>query len=89
MRVTAGATVCLPRFAPYPRYGTVVRQLDEGHVLVTQVQCGDPRCATEHHHADTVWPVAGLEDAHAYQGRAAWEWGRMNSPNAVLFDKAA
>lgn len=89
MCVTVGAMVCLPRFSPYPRYGKVVRQLDDQHVLVTQVQCGDPRCASEHQHSDAVWRIEELEDAHAYQGRAAWEWGRMNSPNAILLDEAA
>lgn len=89
MHVSEGSWVCLPRFAPYPRYGLVVRQVDDEHVLVSNVQCGDPRCASEHEHADAIWPVTELEAAHAYQGRAAWEEGRLNSPNPVLFDEAA
>lgn len=89
MRIAPGTLVCLPRFAPYPLYGRVVEMVDEQHVRVTQVECGDPRCASEHAHADAVWPAEQVESAHAYQGRAAWEEGRMNSPNAVLLDDAA
>ncbi|MCX8073259.1 MAG: hypothetical protein N3C12_12530 [Candidatus Binatia bacterium] len=89
MRVEPGTLVCRPRFAPYPLYGRVVRMVGDDAVLVTQVECGDPRCASEHHHADAVWPIADLEGAHAYQGRAEWELGRLSSPNAVLLDDAA
>ncbi len=89
MRVRQGELVCLPRFAPYPRYGRVVRQVDEERVLVTQVQCADPRCSSEHQHADAVWSLAEVESAHAYQGRAQWEEGRLNSPNPVLLNDAA
>lgn len=81
--------MCRPRFTPYPLYGRVVAMVGEDAVRVTQVECGDPRCASEHTHRDTVWPVEELEGAHAYQARAEWELGRLNSPNAVLIDTAA
>ncbi len=74
----------LPGYAPYPRYGRVARHVDGDHVLVTQIQCGDPRCAAEHVHGDGVWPAASVSGAQAYQPRAAWELGRMSSPTAVL-----
>lgn len=86
MWVKPGTFVCLPRFAPYPLYGRVVQVLDDDRVLVTQVECGDPRCASEHTHADAVWLIAPLEAARAYQGRASWEDGRLNSPNAVVIE---
>ena len=74
----------IPGYAPYPRYGRVERQVDDEHVLVAQVQCGDPRCASEHQHSDVIWRAADLEAAQAYQGRAGWEAGRKSSPNAMV-----
>ena len=84
MPIQLDAKVMLPGFRPYPRYGRVTQLVDEQRVLVTQVQCGDPRCAAEHHHGDMLWDAAELEAAQAYQPRAAWEAGRKSSPNAVL-----
>jgi hypothetical protein len=74
----------LPGYAPYPRYGRVAKPVDADHVLVTQVQCGDPRCAAEHLHADTVWNVDALHAVQAYQPRADWEEGRKSSPNVPV-----
>ncbi len=89
MRIEPGTLVCRPRSSPYPLYGRVVALADEGRVHVTQVVCGDPRCASEHNHAEAVWQVEELEAVHAYQGRAEWEFGRPNSPNAILLQQAA
>lgn len=83
MMVEVGEIVMVPGFTPYPRYGRVVHVDPEG-VRVTQVQCGDPRCAAEHQHGDAVWPPAEVEGVEAYQPRASWEDGRKNSPNAVV-----
>ncbi|HVM98487.1 MAG TPA: hypothetical protein VMT89_18980 [Candidatus Acidoferrales bacterium] len=84
MRVQINAMVMLPGYAPYPRYGRVAKFVDDANVLVTQVLCGDPRCAAEHAHNDVVWNVAELESSQAYQPRAGWELGRLSSPNAVI-----
>lgn len=89
MEVKTGTYVSLPRCVPYPQYGRVMRLLEGDCVLVTEVECGDPRCPSEHQHSDAVWPIALPEAAHAYQGRASWENGRFNSPNAVLVDSSA
>ncbi len=86
MAILLNATVTLPGFAPYPRFGRVAKLMDESQVLVTAVQCGDPRCASEHQHADIVWNRAELEAANAYQPRAAWELGRTSSPNAPIIE---
>jgi hypothetical protein len=82
MPIQIDTIVMLPGFKPYPRFGRVAQRLDD-NVRVTQVQCGDPRCAAEHAHGDTMWNVAELEAAQAYQPRAPWEQGRRSSPNAV------
>ena len=74
----------LPGYLPYPLYGRVTKVDDDGHVHVTDVQCGDPRCASEHHHGATVWRAADVVAVRAYQARADWEEGRMSSPNAVV-----
>jgi len=84
MAIEIDAAVMLPGYAPYPRYGRVAKRVDADHVLVIGVQCGDPRCAGEHQHADQVWPAAELEAARAYQPRADWERGRKSSPNTAL-----
>jgi hypothetical protein len=84
MLVQIDDIVMLPGYAPYPRYGRVVK-IEGDRVVVTQVQCGDPRCAAEHRHGDVTWNAADLEAAHAYQPRAAWEHGRHSSPNAVIW----
>jgi len=84
MAIRIGATVMLPGYAPYPRYGTVDKIQDDGGVLVRNVQCGDPRCAAEHVHGDVTWSSHELEAANAYQPRAAWESGRKSSPNAPV-----
>lgn len=84
MPIQIDAIVMLPGFKPYPRYGRVAEQVDAEHVLVTQVQCGDPRCAAEHKHGDVVWNAAELEAAQAYQPRAVWELGRKSSPNTPV-----
>ncbi len=76
--------VMLPGYAPYPRYGRVAKIEDGGRLHVTQVQCGDPRCAAEHQHTDQVWPLAELYAANAYQPRADWEEGRKSSPNTPV-----
>ena len=86
MPIPAGATLMLPGYAPYPRYGRVVSHQDVERVSVTQVQCGDPRCVAEHVHADETWSVADLLVAGAYQPRASWEEGRKSSPNAPVID---
>jgi hypothetical protein len=83
MKVDLDSTVMLPGYAPYPRYGRVAKCIDDDHVAVTQVICGDPRCASEHAHGDVVWKSADLEAVNAYQPRADWELGRKSSPNAV------
>lgn len=82
MSVRVDDIVMHPAYAPYPRYGRVVKVEDGDRVLVAQVHCGDPRCNAEHTHADQVWPVAELTAARVYQPRAAWELGRKNSPHA-------
>jgi len=74
----------LPGYLPYPRYGRVAKLLDEKSVLISQVHCGDPRCAAEHAHGDGVWPADALEAVAAYQPRATWEHGRKSSPNAPI-----
>jgi len=84
MAITIDATVMLPGYAPYPRYGRVVKLVDDAHVQVIAVQCGDPRCAAEHMHGDGVWACADLEAANAYQPRAGWESGRKSSPNTPI-----
>jgi len=76
--------VTLPGYQPYPRFGRVAKLLDDGSVLVTAVQCGDPRCAAEHAHGDVAWPAAALEATQAYQPRATWELGRKSSPNTPV-----
>jgi hypothetical protein len=83
MNAPIGTLVMLPGYAPYPRFGHVVK-VDDGRVHVTGVHCGDPRCAAEHQHGDVVWPLEELRAAHAYQPRADWEEGRLSSPNAVV-----
>lgn len=84
MPIQIDAIVMLPGFKPYPRYGRVTKHVDDTHVLVTQVQCGDPRCAAEHQHGDGVWDAAELEAVQAYQPRAPWEHGRKSSPNTPV-----
>jgi len=84
MPLTPDQIVMLPGYAPYPRYGRIAETVEADRVRVTAVQCGDPRCAAEHHHADQVWSTAELEAAAAYQPRAPWEHGRRSSPNAVV-----
>ncbi len=83
MLIQIDDTVMLPGYAPYPRYGRVAK-IDGDRVLVTQVHCGDPRCAAEHHHGDVAWPLEELRAVRAYQPRAEWEEGRKSSPNAVV-----
>ncbi len=82
MAIEMNGIVMLPGYAPYPRYGRAGKRVDDTHVQVTNVQCGDPRCASEHAHADVVWNAATLEAANAYQPRASWELGRKSSANA-------
>jgi hypothetical protein len=84
MRIIVDDIVMLPGYAPYPRYGRVARFEDGDRVHVTDVQCGDPRCAAEHKHGDLVWPLTDLRAAQAYQARAGWEAGRKSSPNAPV-----
>ncbi|MBI3785854.1 MAG: hypothetical protein HY270_20875 [Deltaproteobacteria bacterium] len=84
MKVEMDAMLMLPGYAPYPRYGRVTKFVDDDHVLVAQVTCGDPRCAAEHTHAEVVWDIKDLEATQAYQPRADWELGRLSSPNAVI-----
>jgi hypothetical protein len=84
MPVEPGDTVMLPGYTPYPRYGRVGACEDADRVRVTEVQCGDPRCAAEHQHHDETWRLADLAAAHAYQPRAGWEEGRTSSPNAPI-----
>ena len=84
MPIQIDAIVMLPGFKPYPRYGRVTKHIDDERVLVTQVQCGDPRCAAEHQHGDGVWNAAELEATQAYQPRAPWEHGRKSSPNTPV-----
>jgi len=86
MDVQIGSIVMLPGYAPYPRYGHVVKVEDNG-VHLTHVHCGDPRCAAEHHHRDVVWPLQELQAVQAYQPRADWEEGRKSSPNAVVIEE--
>ncbi|HVO24712.1 MAG TPA: hypothetical protein VMW56_13900 [Candidatus Margulisiibacteriota bacterium] len=83
MDVHIGSLVMLPGYAPYPRYGRV-EKVEDGQVRLTNVHCGDPRCAAEHCHGDVVWPVDALLAIQAYQPRADWEEGRKSSPNAVV-----
>ena len=84
MPIPLNATVMLPSYTPYPRYGRVASHEDAQRVRVTRVQCGDPRCTAEHKHADEVWTVADLLVAGVYQPRASWEEGRKSSPNAPV-----
>jgi len=84
MEIRRNEIVMLPGYAPYPRFGRAAHIEADGRVLVTEVQCGDPRCAAEHHHGDQVWRLDQLEAARAYQPRAGWEEGRKSSPNAML-----
>jgi len=84
MEIRRDEMVTLPGYVPYPRFGRVARIDADGRGVVTDVQCGDPRCAAEHHHSDQVWRLDQLEAARAYQPRAEWEGGRVSSPNAVL-----
>jgi hypothetical protein len=84
MAIQTNDIVMHPAYAPYPRYGRVVKLEDADRVQVTQVHCGDPRCNAEHQHVDQVWQIADLRDAHGYQPRASWELGRKNSPNAPV-----
>ena len=74
----------IPGYSPYPRYGRVAKAVDAECVLLTQIQCGDPRCAAEHAHSDLVCRTTVLEAVQAYQPRAGWELGRRSSPNAVI-----
>lgn len=83
MQVKVGDVVMLPNYAPYPRYGRVVRN-EEKQLHVAGVSCGDPRCAAEHQHHDEVWPLGDVRAADAYQPRAPWEHGRKSSPNAPI-----
>src|SRR5215470_1039194 len=46
--------VMLPGYHPYPRYGRVAQVEDGERVRVTDVYCGDPRCAAEHLHGDMI-----------------------------------
>ena len=87
MVVRVGDVVMLSQFAPYPRYGRVAAIADDGRARVTDVQCGDPRCESEHAHGDQSWPVAEVVDARAYQARAEWELGRKSSPNAPVIEE--
>ena len=84
MDIEIGTVVMLPGYAPYPRYGRLLKRLEDGRWLVGQVQCGDPRCAAEHCHADAAWSPEGLQAAAVYQPRAPWEHGRKSSPNTPL-----
>jgi hypothetical protein len=84
MLIRIGDVVMLPGYAPYPRYGCVAEIEDDERLRVTQVQCGDPRCAAEHHHGDVVWSGADVVAVRAYQPRAEWEEGRKSSPNVSL-----
>jgi hypothetical protein len=84
MSTQLNQTVMLPGYAPYPRYGRVAEILDPDQVRVTDVICGDPRCAAEHFHGDQLWNAFELEAAAAYQPRAPWEHGRKSSPNATV-----
>jgi len=83
MDIEVGQTVALPRFSPYPRFGRVVAIAEEA-VQVEDVQCGDPRCPSEHVHGSQLWPLAEIESVKAYQPRAPWEWGRKTSPNTPI-----
>lgn len=80
MAIPLSTFVLNPRYAPYPRFGHVVETRDDGRLVVTDVQCSDPRCAAEHSHGTAVWEPEGLVDASAYQGQAGWEQGRDVSP---------
>jgi hypothetical protein len=84
MSINVGDIVMHPGYAPYPRYGRVVRVESGGGVGVTQVHCGDPRCNAEHAHADQVWQATELLAGGGYQPRASWELGRKSSPNATV-----
>lgn len=84
MLVQIGDIVMLPGYTPYPRFGRVVKLEDGDRVCVTDVQCGDPRCAAEHRHGDQTWLAADVCAATAYQPRANWEEGRKSSPNAPV-----
>ncbi len=85
MRIQIDDIVALPGYAPYPRYGRVVTRADGDRLRITDVHCGDPRCAAEHRHGDEVWEAADLEAVRAYQARAGWEAGRKSSPNAPVW----
>jgi len=84
MPIQLNQSVMLPTYAPYPRYGCVAQIGESGDVLIANVQCGDPRCAAEHHHGNETWRASDLEAAAAYQPRAPWEHGRKSSPNATI-----
>jgi len=84
MSLSPNQLVMLPGYQPYPRYGRVAEILEDGAVRVSGVHCGDPRCASEHHHGDQVWPADQIEAVAAYQPRAPWEHGRKSSPNATV-----
>jgi hypothetical protein len=84
MSIKVGDLVMHPAYAPYPRYGRVVKLDDDGGVGITQVHCGDPRCSAEHSHVDQRWQPPDLRSARVYQPRASWELGRKNSPNAPV-----
>lgn len=84
MAIAVDTFVTHPGYKPYPRFGRVTELLADNKVRVTSVQCGDPRCASEHHHGDVVWEAAALEGATAYQIRAGWESGRVSSPNTPI-----
>jgi hypothetical protein len=84
MQVMIGCIVMLPGYAPYPRYGRVAGLIGADGVRITQMQCGDPRCAAEHGHGEVVWLIAELEAAQAYQPRASWEAGRSGAANAPV-----
>ena len=84
MAIAIDTFVTNPGYKPYPRFGRVVELLPDDKLRVTSVQCGDPRCAAEHHHGDVVWNAGDLEASNAYQVRAGWESGRVSSPNAPI-----
>ncbi len=84
MAVRIGDVVMCAAYAPYPRYGRLAAIEGPDRLRVVDVQCGDPRCASEHAHGDQLWRRADVERAAAYQARAGWEHGRKSSPNAPI-----
>ena len=83
MSIAVEEVVMLPDYAPYPRYGRVVSRGEAG-VHVTDVYCGDPRCAAEHQHGAQTWANTEICHATAYQPQAPWEHNRYSSPHALL-----